>query len=318
MPAFLPGYNVIYLSFTPAVGIDTIERIGTFQAPSVFSWSYKAPTDLQLWCKRRDVKLTYVEDGFIRSFGLGAERSAPLSLVFDERAMHFDRLRPSRLEELLQSYDFHGDVDLSSLTQRLKRLMLDRGLSKYNFPEAKRKVADVAIAGRRRVLVLGQVEDDLSIRYGSDRPISGNELVMLAADENPRAQIFYRPHPESLSFAKPHYSNPRLVSDVCTILGPDFAIGDCLDSCDIVYTVTSLAGFEAAIRGKQVVTLGAPFYSGWSFTEDRLPLARRARSLTADQVLGAAYLLYPRYSGLPENSEPGEVLAMLERFAGAT
>jgi len=281
----------------------------------VFTWSYKAPPDLRLWCQRNGVPLTYVEDGFVRSFGLGAERSSPLSLVFDDMAMHFDRLRPSRLEQLLQAYDFERDEDFGALTDRLKRLMLTKGLSKYNFHKTSRRVADVAIPGKSRVLVLGQVEDDLSIRYGSDQPISGNELVMLAADENPGAQILYRPHPESLSFAKPHYSNPRLVSDICEILGPEFAIGDCLDNCDLVYTVTSLAGFEAAIRGKPVVTLGAPFYSSWGFTQDRLPVARRTRTLTADQVLGAAYLIYPRYSGLPANSQPAQVLEMLERFA---
>jgi capsular polysaccharide export protein len=105
------------------------------------------------------------------------------------------------------------------------------------------------------------------------------------------------------------------VSDICQILGPDFAIADCLDQCDKVYTVTSLAGFEAALRGKPVITLGAPFYSGWGFTEDRLPLARRTSRLTAEQVLGAAYLLYPRYSGLSPQARPAEIMAMLERFA---
>jgi capsular polysaccharide export protein len=259
--------------------------------------------------------LTYVEDGFIRSFGLGADRSAPLSLVFDDQAMHFDRLRPSRLENLLANYDFEGDGGLRQQADQLARLMLDKGLSKYNFSGAVRQVADIAPPGRARILVLGQVEDDLSIRYGADQPISGNELVMLAAQENPTAQILYRPHPESLAFSKPHYSNPALVSDLCQILGPDFSIADCLDSCDRVYTVTSLAGFEAALRGKSVVTLGAPFYAGWGFTEDRLPIGRRSRQLSAEQVLAAAYLLYPRYSGLAANANSADVLSMLQRFA---
>src|SRR5690606_35749296 len=121
----------------------------------------------------------------------------------------------------------------------------------------------------------------------------------LAAEENPGAQILYRPHPEALAYAKAHYSKPHDVAHIATILGPDFGIGDCLDNADMVYTVTSLAGFEAALREKHVVTLGAPFYSGWGFTEDRLPVARRTRQLTPLEVLGGAYLLYPKYRQAP-------------------
>lgn len=317
MPRFLPGHNVVYLSPGSSIGTDLIESIGTYLHPHVYSWSYKAPADLRLWCTRHSVPLTYVEDGFVRSFGLGADRSEPMSLVFDNAAMHFDRLQPSELERLLSTYDFDADEELLAQTGRLVALMLDTGMSKYNFRKITRRVADVLVPGKKRVLVLGQVEDDLSIRYGADRPISGNELVMLAAAENPGAQILYRPHPESLAFSKSHYSNPALVSDICDILGPDFAIADCLEQCDKAYTVTSLAGFEAALRGKPVVTLGAPFYAGWGFTEDRLPLARRTRTLTPEQVLGAAYLLYPRYSGLSPQARPAEIMAMLDRFAAA-
>ena len=315
MPAFLPGYNVVYLAYGSNVRTETILSITQYDRPHVFTWSYKAPSDLRLFCHNNSIPLSFVEDGFIRSFGLGADRSAPASLVFDDLAMHFDRLHPSRLEGLLAGYDFSAHSEVMEHADQLRQLMLSNGLSKYNFRPATRRVADIAVAGKDRILVLGQVEDDLSIRYGAEQPISGNELVMLAAGENPGAQIFYRPHPESLAYSKPHYSNPALVADRCLILGPEFSIADCLDNCDRVYTVTSLAGFEAALRGKSVVTLGAPFYSGWGFTEDRLPIVRRTRRLTAEQVLAAAYLLYPRYAALSENASSAEVLAMVQRFA---
>ena len=316
MPAFLAGYNAVYLGHQ-APKTAEITRIASFKRPHVFTWSYKAPSDLRLFCARNAIPLTYVEDGFIRSFGLGADRSAPASLVFDDLAMHFDRLQPSRLETLLASYDFDADPQLMEHAHQLRQLMVTTGLSKYNFQAPPRRLAEVAVPGKRKILVLGQVEDDLSIRYGADQPMSGNELVMLAADENPDAQIFYRPHPESLAYSKPHYSNPELVSDVCQILDQQFSIADCLDNCDKVYSVTSLAGFEAALRGKPVVTVGAPFYAGWGFTEDQLPIARRTRHLTATQVLAAAYLLYPRYSGLPADAASGDILTMLRRFASS-
>lgn len=43
-----------------------------------------------------------VEDGFLRSKGLGAELIAPLSLVLDDLGIYYDPTRSSRLEELIR------------------------------------------------------------------------------------------------------------------------------------------------------------------------------------------------------------------------
>jgi capsular polysaccharide export protein len=63
-----------------------------------------------------------------------------------------------------------------------------------------------------------------------------------------------------------------------------------------VWTMTSLLGFEALVRGVQVVTLGAPFYAGWGLTDDRgdVPPRRRA-DLTIEGLVYAALIDYPRY-----------------------
>jgi capsular polysaccharide export protein len=42
-----------------------------------------------------------------------------------------------------------------------------------------------------------------------------------------------------------------------------------------VWTMTSLLGFEALIRGKSVTCLGLPFYCGWGLTRDRQEVPRR-------------------------------------------
>ncbi|MDD2869888.1 hypothetical protein [Neomegalonema sp.] len=307
---FLPDHNVVTLSHDGAAPLAAMEAVRKLSRPHVFTWSYNFAPDLALFCARHGLPLTHVEDGFLRSLGLGVARSAPASLVFDDRAMHFDRLRPSRLEELLAAHDFDADPGLMRAAEDLAGLMRGRGLSKYNISAA-RRVEEVLTPGRRRVLALGQVEDDLSIRYGAETPITGNQLVMLAARENPDAQILYRPHPDVTSHARPQYSDPALVADLCTTLGPEFGIADCLDQADLVYTATSLAGFEAALRGKPVVTLGAPFYAGWGITEDRLPIPRRTRRLTALQILAGAYLLYPRYAGVSPEAGPRAILDLL-------
>lgn len=310
---FLADHNVILLSRDGMASLEDLKTILGLRRPHVFAWSYNFAPDLPLFCERHSLPLTYVEDGFLRSAGLGVARTSPASLVFDDRAMHFDRLRPSRLEETLSSHDFDADPALMAAAEKLAAIMRGRGLSKYNLSGGA-DLAKILQPGRRRVLVLGQVEGDLSIRYGAERLITANELVALAARENPEAQILYRPHPEVVAHPKPQYSNPALTADLCAQIGPEFRLADCLEAADLVYTVTSLAGFEAALRGKPVVTLGAPFYAGWGITEDRLPLSRRGRKLTALQILAGAYLLYPRYAGVDPKAGPEAILDLLPRL----
>jgi capsular polysaccharide export protein len=64
---------------------------------------------------------------------------------------------------------------------------------------------------------------------------------------------------------------------------------------DAVHVLTSLAGFEALLRGREVYTWGLPFYAGWGLTHDRLSCARRNRNLTLDELVHASLIAYPRY-----------------------
>src|SRR5579862_6663236 len=52
------------------------------------------------------VSVLRLEDGFLRSVGLGADLIPPVSLVVDRRGMYYDATAPSDLEELLASADF--------------------------------------------------------------------------------------------------------------------------------------------------------------------------------------------------------------------
>jgi len=77
-----------------------------------------------------------------------------------------------------------------------------------------------------------------------------------------------------------------------------------LEQVDAVWTMTSLMGFEALLRGIPVTTTGAPFYAGWGLTRDlgRVPARRVARPTLAGLV-HAVLIDYPRYrdpvTGLP-------------------
>jgi capsular polysaccharide export protein len=59
--------------------------------------------------------------------------------------------------------------------------------------------------------------------------------------------------------------------------------------------ITSLAGFEALLRGRRVHCHGQPFYAGWGLTADATPHARRTRRLALDELVAATLLLHPTY-----------------------
>jgi len=63
-----------------------------------------------------------------------------------------------------------------------------------------------------------------------------------------------------------------------------------------VHTMSSLTGFEALLRGKQVFTHGLPFYAGWGLTQDALSCPRRQRQLSLDALLAGTLIIYPGYA----------------------
>jgi len=261
----------------------------------VMAWQYKSIPALKDFCSKHAIQFQYVEDGFLRSVALGALHTAPISLTFDTQDMYFNANAPSDLELLLSTFDFEAHPELTARAGALIRTLVTARLSKYN---SGLKVDIGSIYGaktRKRILVVGQVERDASIRYGCNRKIMNNDLVWLARRENPDAQIVYKPHPEVLQRTAEPLSDPDLVRDTALVLEEDISLADAFESVDHVYTITSLSGFEALMRGIPVTTVGCPFYSGWGITDDRQPNPRRGRKLTLEQVFAAAYILYPQY-----------------------
>lgn len=265
--------------------------------PQVFVWGRNLPGFAQAAIRRAGLDIFHVEDGFIRSLDPHAGYSPPYSLTFDRQRPYFDGTGSSDLEDLLGSYDFDNDPALIARARAGIEAIRRRRLTKYNGAAGESPLtglADAAAPGER-VLVIGQVEDDASIRYGCDRPFTNNDLVRLAASEHPGARILYKPHPDVLNGVRAGRSDPAEVADLCTVLTGRVSLPDALDHADCVYTITSLAGFEALMRGKSVTVVGAPFYAGWGLTDDRQPVARRSRKLSVEAVFAAAYLLYPLY-----------------------
>ncbi len=261
----------------------------------VISWQYKGPKNIKYYCEANRIHFKYVEDGFIRSVSLGALHTPPMSLAFDRRDMYFVAESRTDLEDILLTYDFDADRVLMDRARKAISHLLDTGISKYN---SGRKVDIETIYGpkrTKRVLVIGQVERDASIAFGCSVRITNNDLVRMARAENPDAQIIYKPHPEVLSGIAPSGSDPDEVRCISQIIEDNVSLADSFRTIDHVYTITSLSGFEALLRGIKVTTVGCPFYSGWGLTDDRQRNERRDRILTLEQLFAGAYILYPKY-----------------------
>lgn len=281
--------------------------------PVVFVWSNNLPTFALDAIRDLRLQVFHIEDGFIRSLEGRAGYSTPFSLSIDRQRPYFDARGPSDLEELLLTHDFEGDHVLMQRAKAGIRIIIERRLTKYNGSAHAENTAlwDSAV-GRRRILVVGQVEDDASIRFGCNRSFTNNDLVRLAVAENPDAIIYYKPHPDVLSRMRQQISNPAEVAGMCTIITAEMSLPEALDNVDHVYTITSLSGFEALMRGKTVTVVGAPFYAGWGLTDDRQPLPRRGRQLNVEAVFAAAYILYPSYFNI-ENGAISSFEEVVER-----
>lgn len=247
-----------------------------------------------------------VEDGFIRSVGLGADCIPPLSIIVDGTGVHFDPNQPSGLEILLQNSVF--PPDLLERAQVLRAAIIAGGLSKYERGDA----AALPRPGgaRRHVLVPGQVEDDRAVTSGGALASNLELLRRARVAAGPDAFVIYKPHPDVLAGHRKGLiaeSDMAALADRVETTAPMAAL---IAMADELHVNSSLAGFEALLRGKPVTVHGVPFYAGWGLTTDRGPVpARRTARRTLDELIAAAYLLYPRYidpeTGLPC---PAEVL----------
>jgi len=257
------------------------------------TWGFRAYGDLKPEAEHsvNGKPLYRVEDGFLRSMGLGSDFNAPASLVVDRRGLYLDPARPSDLETLLSEYECTPADIFRAVT--LKKLILSSRLSKYNVGTESNLL--LPADGKSHVLVVGQVENDESIRRGCVKVHKNVDLLLSVRSANPDAWIRYKPHPDVVAGNREGSIDERLLRENANAVEADASIIDCIDACDELHTMTSLSGFEALIRGKRVVTYGAPFYAGWGLTEDHQPIERRKRRRTLDELVYLSLIAYPRY-----------------------
>ena len=259
---------------------------------------------------RRDLKVLRLEDGFIRSVGLGADLIRPLSWVVDTQGIYYDATQPSDLEQLLQV--FEPSHELLTRAKALRERIIEAGVTKYNLPGQR---WDRPNTTQKIILVIGQVESDASIAKGAPHINTNIDLLRTVRQENPNAFVVYKPHPDVTAKLRRAGADEHRASLFCNVTLVDTGLQSLLDEVDEVHVMTSLTGFEALLRGCSVHTYGSPFYAGWGLTTDHVPHPRRTKKLSLDELVAATLILYPRYliPGTGYFGTPESTLAIVQQ-----
>lgn len=268
-----------------AANISRLARNGS----TVAAWKSRTPPRTLAELEAAGLPLAEIEDGLIRGRGLGANCVPPLSIVVDHSGIYFDPSQPSDLEQILQTVEM--DEQLLDRAARLREMILEAGISKYGAGG----FANLRSGKGRKILVVGQVEDDRSIQSGGGGQ-TNLELLQRARSIESDAWLIYRPHPDVEAGHRTGHIPDAQVLTIANEIERGGSISALIDAVDEIHCITSQAGFEGLLRGKRVTTHGVPFYAGWGLTNDLAPIpSRRTRRRSLDELVAAAFILYPRY-----------------------
>ncbi|AEI35707.1 capsular polysaccharide export protein, LipB/KpsS family [Francisella salina] len=262
-------------------------------------WGRKKTGRLALWCNAKfGGTVTLYEDGFIRSLGLGVEGSPAFSVVEDDIGIYYDATMPSRLENILNRYDFIADRELMSIAREAMMMIRKYNVSKYNnAPEVDEKFCQKydLYKNKKNILIIAQTAGDCSLEYGLANQYSTGDMLKASIIENPSAKIYLKIHPDVFTGKKQSDIDIANIPKNITIISENVNPVLLLKHFDKVYTKTSGMGFEAILLGCECVCFGMPYYAGWGITDDRVKCDRRVRKLSIEEVFAAAYILYSKY-----------------------
>lgn len=272
-------------------------------------WAARVSDALAGDCARDGIELVRIEDGFLRSKGLGSNYLPAASLVLDPDGMYYDARHPSALEKTLEGGPF--EPALRQRAAALRQTIVASGVTKYMVGQASDLAwLEAACAdGQRILLAPGQVPGDASLRYGGApaRVVRDPDLLARVREAEPDALVVYKPHPDVVSGNRAGGDDCRAAQAIADATVTDAPMPALFDRVDGVHTMTSLAGFEALLRGVAVTTWGQPFYAGWGLTTDMTPIPRRTARLSIDDLVAGTLIRYPRYhdwdSGYPCEAE---------------
>lgn len=241
--------------------------------------------------KKHKANFLLLEDGFIRSLNLGVENSPSFSIIKDEIGIYYDATMPSKLENILNNYEFKEE-ELKKAKKAIEFIKKYK-ISKYNnnlfVP------SNFFKDNEKRILIITQTANDESLKYGLASTFSTEQIIKDAIKENPNHKVYVKIHPDVLSGKKQSDFNLNTVPKECVIITHNYNPIDLLQYFNKVYTKTSAMGFEALIMGCECFCYGMPFYAGWGLSVDKIECKRRLKKRSLEEVFYAAYMLYSEY-----------------------
>jgi capsular polysaccharide export protein len=276
--------------------------ISIYETYKVYIWGHKVSNNYLEVFNEFKINPIRVEDGFMRSFGLGADFVKPKSIVLDNCGIYYDSTKNSDLENILNNIFL--TKKLINDTKFLISKIIKNNITKYNIENL--KLFYSIKTDKKIIFVVGQVAHDASIKYGTFTYKTDLDLIKKVRSSNKYAFILYKPHPDVLSGNRTG-ADLNIIEKYVDKIALDLSIFNCLKICNEVHTLTSLVGFDALIRGKKVFTYGAPFYAGWGLTVDMdkssPAFKRRKRKLTLEELVYGCLIKYPIYWDYEKNKK---------------
>ncbi|WP_322884259.1 hypothetical protein U8C35_07835 [Sinorhizobium medicae] len=259
--------------------------------------------------------LAFIEDGFIRSLGIGLSKEPGRSIIIDDLGFYYDATKPSRLETILNSPRRFGWFRLFQSKRAMRRIAQKR-VSKYNDAPLTLPPSLARPRDRKRILVLDQRAGDASIKGALANELSF--VLMLDHALKQDADVFVKIHPDALqggkmsamSLALMNFQDDADLNIVSESVNPYVLFS----AVDEVYTVASGMGFEAVIAGLPVHCFGVPYYAGWGFTIDHVKVPRRTARRSPEEVFYVAWMMLSRYVD-PRTKRLCSVAAATKRIA---
>lgn len=232
--------SVCFVKNNASVG--TVQRLLENQVkPTIVCWGMGGSVALQNYAIDRNLPIWRIEDGFVRSFGLGAHYIPPSSLLLDKTGgIYFNATRPSALEDFLSTHNFTAEE--RRVASNYIDILIGKNVTKYNLQEVNESYQ--IEKDKDNIIVFGQCEDDASIKFGSPQIHLNTELIEVAIRENPESNIYFRPHPDVMAGRRKTYSDVYSYADNVTIMDKPYPIWNNINLFSKVYVISSLAGFE--------------------------------------------------------------------------
>lgn len=276
---------------------------------------------VQQAAKRSGKRFLRIEDGFLRSIGLGKAGALPISVVVDDLGLHIEAATPCRLEDLIATT---SGTDWQAIGATVRSLWLEAGVSKYNIGARRTGPENDPTTKAQqspRIVLVDQVKGDRSIAGALAGPEAFERMLLLASQQS-GSRVLLRRHPDVAAGFRRGYLEHGTDARRFETVPDDWDAAAVLSACDEVWTVSSQLGFEALMHGRSVTTFGVPFYAGFGLTKDCATrpaaveaLARRTAKASAEisieTMIAASLVRYPRYAD-PDLTKPLTVFEAIE------